>query len=220
MRKDVRASVQFKDICPNSYHITSLLLYNKFSQNYWHETIHVYYLTDCVAAGSCSAGSFARLQSGCRQRLQGSTPSSTGVKLASRLTQRLLARFSSPWAVGLKASVPRGCWPECPQSLPGGAFITVSRGDLKQKVSAKSHGLRWPQRHLGGCSLGGWKRVKRGFATEAQRQRQEYRITLAVCCQVQRTLKGRRSHEGVSTRRQRPLDPCEAAFYIPLPTDW
>lgn len=48
----MRASAQFKDICPNSYDVTSLLLYNKFSQNYWHETIHVYYLTGCVAAGS------------------------------------------------------------------------------------------------------------------------------------------------------------------------
>ena len=61
---------------------------------------------------SCSAGSFARLQSGCRQRLQGSTPSSTGVGLASKLTQLLLARFRSLWAVGLEASVLSGYWPE------------------------------------------------------------------------------------------------------------
>lgn len=96
-----------------------------YLQNYWHKTAHVYYITGCVgqesehdSAGSSATSSLTRLQSRYRQRLQGSTPSSTGAGSPSKLTRRLLARFSSLWAVGLKASAPQRMLPRgCPKFL-------------------------------------------------------------------------------------------------------
>lgn len=115
-------------------------------QNYWHKTTHVYYITSCVdqesehsSAGFSAAESLRRLPSRYNKRLQGLTPSLTGAGSASKLLQRLLARFSSLEVAKLKVSIPpwmlaRGC----PAFPPGGASITVSKWeDMSEKMPAR-----------------------------------------------------------------------------------